>query len=366
MFVALRDLAFARGRFTLIASVVALITLLVGFLTGLTGGLAGQNVDSVLSWKADRLVLSAPADGAEPEMATSSLTQKEIDAYSHAAGDIDITPVGVSQTSAEHGDHTTGVAIMAGAPGAGTGPGQADGVAAPAVGQVVLSEDAADALGASTGDEVSVAGQDLRVAAVTGTGHYSHVPVVSVAKTTWQELAARTGSPSGTVATALIVTGSPSKDAVASADTAAHTTSLSGLSQLTAIGSFRSEIGSLGLMIGLLLAISALVIGAFFTVWTLQRKADIAVLKALGTPVSALRRDALGQAGVVLVIGIAIGLGIVTAVGSLLTGTLPFILSPLTTLGPGVLMALLGLVGAAAALRSVTRTDPLTALGSNR
>lgn len=44
MFVAWRDLRFARGRFVLIGSVVALITLLVGFLDGLTGGLAAQNV----------------------------------------------------------------------------------------------------------------------------------------------------------------------------------------------------------------------------------------------------------------------------------------------------------------------------------
>ena len=49
MFVALRDLRFARGRFVLIGSVVALITVLVGFLSGLTGGLATQNISAVLS-----------------------------------------------------------------------------------------------------------------------------------------------------------------------------------------------------------------------------------------------------------------------------------------------------------------------------
>ncbi|QUY61226.1 hypothetical protein [Gulosibacter molinativorax] len=44
MFVAWRDLGFARGRFALIASVVLLITLLVGFLGGLTQGLANANI----------------------------------------------------------------------------------------------------------------------------------------------------------------------------------------------------------------------------------------------------------------------------------------------------------------------------------
>ena len=48
MFVALRDLRFARGRFLLIGSVVGLITVLVGFLSGLTGGLAIQNISAVL------------------------------------------------------------------------------------------------------------------------------------------------------------------------------------------------------------------------------------------------------------------------------------------------------------------------------
>jgi hypothetical protein len=55
------------------------------------------------------------------------------------------------------------------------------------------------------------------------------------------------------------------------------------LQSLTALGSFRSEIGSLLLlMVAMLFGISALVVGAFFTVWSIQRQLDVAVLKALG------------------------------------------------------------------------------------
>ena len=43
MFVGIRDVFYARGRFALIGSVVGLITLLLVMLTGLTGGLASQN-----------------------------------------------------------------------------------------------------------------------------------------------------------------------------------------------------------------------------------------------------------------------------------------------------------------------------------
>lgn len=119
-------------------------------------------------------------------------------------------------------------------------------------------------------------------------------------------------------------------------------------------------------MIAMLFGVSALVVGAFFTVWTMQRAGDIAVLKALGASDASLIRDALGQALVVLVLAIGAGIAVVAVLGSLAGGTLPFLLSPLTTLLPAAAMAVLGLAGAAVALRTVTHADPLTALGSNR
>ncbi len=138
------------------------------------------------------------------------------------------------------------------------------------------------------------------------------------------------------------------------------------LSSLTALPTFRSEIGSLALMIAMLFGVSALVVGAFFTVWTMQRAADVAVLKALGASTPALVRDAIGQALVVLVVGVGVGIGATTALGALAGSALPFLLSPLTTLAPALALIVLGLAGAAVSLRIVTSSDPLTALGSTR
>ncbi|MDF2917901.1 MAG: ABC-type antimicrobial peptide transport system, permease component, partial [Microbacterium sp.] len=144
------------------------------------------------------------------------------------------------------------------------------------------------------------------------------------------------------------------------------TTASSPLSSLTALSTFRSEIGSLALMIAMLFGVSALVVGAFFTVWTMQRSGDIAVLKALGASTPALVRDALGQALVVLAVGVGVGIGLTALLGTLAGGALPFVLSPLTTLVPAAIMIALGVLGAAVSLRTVTSSDPLTALGSTR
>ena len=90
-------------------------------------------------------------------------------------------------------------------------------------------------------------------------------------------------------------------------------------------------------MVALLFGISALVIGAFFTVWTMQRSGDIAVLKALGAShrLAASRRTRPGRSSC-WSSGSASGPPLVAALGSALAGrALPFLLSPLTTLVPG-------------------------------
>ncbi len=162
----------------------------------------------------------------------------------------------------------------------------------------------------------------------------------------WQAYAAATGSPDA-YATVLAIGGTPDWEA---GDAANDTLSEGTLGSLMALSAFRSEIGSLLLMVALLFGISGLVIGAFFTVWTMQRKGDVAVLKALGASTRSLVRDALGQALIVLVLGIGTGLSLVAVMGTFAGTALPFMLSPITTLLPGAIMIALGLAGAAFAL----------------
>lgn len=359
MFVAWRDLRFARGRFVLIGSVVALITLLVGFLAGLTGGLAAQNVSAVLDLPGERIVLQQPSSG-QASFSESSISAASVEKWRGADGVQDVLPVGIAQGKAKAHDTTASVALF-GLPRGGTSSTVTD-LAPAAADEVGLSSGAAKDLGGvEVGDRVSILGKAYTVASVGGDAWYSHTPVVALTPAAWSQLSKSTGGDGE--ATALAVTGAPDWSAIAERT---HTVAQPPLLSLAALDAFKSEIGSLGLMIAMLFGISALVVGAFFTVWTMQRSGDVAVLKALGATTRSLVRDALGQALVVLVVGIGIGMLVVVGLGTLAGGALPFLLSPLTTLAPAVAMAVLGLLGAAVALRSVTRSDPLTALGSNR
>ncbi|OUE24607.1 FtsX-like permease family protein [Clavibacter michiganensis] len=361
MFVARRDLRFALGRFALIGAVVALITLLVGFLAGLTGGLAEQDVSAVLGLPGDRLVLAQP-DAGQPSFAQSSLDDATVAAWRGTAGVTAVTPVGIVQGRATPaGDAGSAVAVaLFGVPHGAPGSTVTD--LAPAADDAVgLSSAAARSLHAAVGDRITVAGTDYRVASVGGDASYSHTPVVALTPAAWAAADQRLGGDGD--ATVLAVSGSPDWDV---AQTATRTVAQPALTSLGALDTFKSEVGSLGLMIAMLFGVSALVVGAFFTVWTMQRAGDIAVLKALGASDASLIRDALGQALVVLVLGIGVGIAVVAGLGALASGTIPFLLSPLTTVLPAAVMAVLGLAGAAVALRTVTHADPLTALGSNR
>ncbi|MEU1027100.1 ABC transporter permease, partial [Streptomyces sp. NPDC005904] len=206
------------------------------------------------------------------------------------------------------------------------------------------------------------------VARVASDAAYSHTPGGWISLDDWQRLGRGGGrGPSGEQQATVIALRTGDGVDLAAGDQAAGTATKSRDGALSAIGSYQAENGSLQLMRGFLFVISALVIGAFFTVWTIQRGTDIAVLKALGASTPYLLRDALGQAVAMLVVGTAVGSGIAAAAGGVISGgDVPFVLEPATVLGPAGVMIALGAVGAGLSVRRITAVDPLVALGSAR
>lgn len=364
MFVAWRDLRFAKGRFALMGTVVVLITLLVGLLSGLTAGLARENTSAVTGLNADHLAFAAPPDGQSVSFTNSTVEESAWRSWAKQPGVSAAEPLGIRtlNATAADGKHTAAVSAFGVEPDGGLAP---DGGGSVATGKVVLSEQAADDLGAGTGDRLRIDSTDVTVAAVEGDASYSHTPVVWTSLDDWQRFGAD-GSGSAQHATVIALTTTGDAD-LAAGDAAVGTSTLSREDSLTAIGSYQAENSSLQMMRGFLYAISALVIGAFFTVWTIQRSGDIAVLKALGASTPYLLRDALGQAVVMLAIGTGVGTALASGIGALVSGgAVPFVLDAATVLVPAAVMIVLGAVGAALSIRRITAVDPLTALGSAR
>ena len=362
MFVALRDLRHARGRFALMLVVITLITFLVTFLASLTAGLSRESTSAITELPVDHLAFAMPEAGDDPEFTASTVTQAQWQKWAETPGVARAEPLGVAMTRAES-TTTASVTALGVEPTSSLLP---DGARDLSDGAIVLSAGAASALSVGAGDPVTIAGQEFQVGSVVDAEvSFAHTPVVWTTLDDWQAIGAPSANAAGTSqATVVALTLEPGAS-IAATDAAVGTTTVTTAQSRSAISSFSSENGSLTLMQAFLMAISALVVGAFFTVWTISRSGDVAVLKALGASTPYLLRDAIGQAALVLVLGVGVGSALAAAGAALLAGVVPVVVGATTTLVPAVVLVLMGLIGASLAIIRITRVDPHSALAAH-
>jgi putative ABC transport system permease protein len=237
--------------------------------------------------------------------------------------------------------------------------------AAPGSGQVAVGRRLAADDGLGVGAAVTVGSQRLTVSGITDDRSYAHAPTVWTSEPTWQRISGQDRP------TVLAVrpggAGTAALDQLDQLDQAQNTRAVSRAAATDGIDGYAAEQGSLTMIQGFLLVISALVVGAFFTVWTVQRGPDIAVLKAIGASSVSLLGDAIGQAAVLLALGTSVGAASGLVGGAVLSGAgTPFAVTAATVAVPFAAMLGLGLLGAALAVRRIVSVDPLTALGAHR
>lgn len=355
MFIALRDLRFARGRFVLLGSVIALMSFIVVMLGGLTAGLGAASISAVDRLPVNHLAFQQPAAGQGVSFTNSALPADAAARIGAERGVRSAHPVGVSTAQLTTAESVTAVTVIGTDPA--LFPARQSG-RAPQLNEIAVTKGLAADQHLHVGDQVTVAGQRLRVVAVVAETSFNHLPVLYSDIATWQGLAHTT---------TITAVGLDLGTAVATAVEAATGVQIVSKSDaFAAVGAYSSEQGSLNLMRILLIVVSALVIGSFFTVWTMQRAGDLAVARALGASRRYLLGDALGQAAVVLVAGAAVGAVAAIAAGLIAAKAVPFLLTTSTVALALGAMLVVGLLGATIAVRRVSTVDPLTALGAAR
>lgn len=394
MFLALRDIVSARGRFSLISFVVGLITVLLVMLTGLTGGLAKHNTSALQALAPERYVFTS--DG--PSFQESQVTTSDVQEWQELVDDgSQVIPLGTAQTRLEAGS-AMGVAVLglpagtkvpapvvsgAGAAGTEIAGVTAAGVAAETEAEadsaasqeaqeavvaedgIVVSQEIVAEAGVQPGETVEIGGVEQPVSAVVADEHYSHQPVVWASTQVWQQISRAHDDVVGTVLAvdtrdrhAGALRDEEWQDAENQTGDSAATVEES----FSGLAAYQSEQASLQLIQVLLYAISALVTVAFLSVWTIQRSRDLSVLRALGASPGYVWKDALGQAAVVVGIGVVLGAGVGWAAGVWAGGSVPFDLQWTTIVVPAAGIWVLGMCGALVATRRVKKIDPASAL----
>ncbi|RUP94324.1 ABC transporter permease [Corynebacterium pseudodiphtheriticum] len=392
MFLALRDIVSARGRFSLISFVVGLITVLLVMLTGLTGGLAKHNTSALEALAPERYVFTSD----EPSFQESQVTTSDVQEWQELVdADSQVIPLGTAQTRLEAGS-AMGVAVLglpagtkvpapvvsgAGAAGSEIAGATGTGVAAEAgadsaepqetqeavLGEdgIVVSQEIVAEAGVQPGETVEIGGVEQPVSAVVADEHYSHQPVVWASTQVWQQISRAHDDVVGTV---LAVdtrdrhAGALRDEEWQDAENQTGDSVATVEDSFSGLAAYQSEQASLQLIQVLLYAISALVTVAFLSVWTIQRSRDLSVLRALGASPAYVWKDALGQAAVVVGIGVVLGAGVGWAAGVWAGNSVPFDLRWTTIVVPAAGIWVLGMCGALVATRRVKKIDPASAL----
>jgi putative ABC transport system permease protein len=376
MFLGLRELRFARLRFALMGAVVALIAVLMVLLSGLSVGLVNDGVSGLKKLPVTSFAFQhgVQADAAFSrsvvDLATVAVWQKQ-------PGVAEAAPFGNTLVNARNERGTEiDLALFGVEPGTFVAPLPAIGAGLGTTANGIVVSQTAIENGLRIGDRVTVdrlGTQMVVVGSLAGQHTFGHVDVAYVALPLWQQIKAGVapGEPIPVhvrnEATAVAVRSESGMTVDLSAgDRAAGTESLSLADSFGASPGYTAETSTLMLIQVFLYAIAALVVGAFFTVWTIQRKQEIAVMRAMGAPTGYLLGDGLGQAFVLLLVSTGVGIGVGTGAGSLVGGGAPFALTGAAVGLAAVLLLVLGLAGAAAAISRIAAVDPVSALGANR
>ncbi len=219
------------------------------------------------------------------------------------------------------------------------------------------------------GDRITLdrAGMTLRVAGIAPAATYGHVDLIYAPIALWRQ--ATYGQVTGGVlpATARGLASAAALRVQPGTDVAAIGARLGvdiETKQQAYAGSpgYVAETSTMSLIIDFLYVIAALIVGAFFTVWTIQRKTDIGLLKALGASNGAVLRDALGQVALVMVVATGIGALAGSGIGTLIQGgKVPFALQSGAIVTAAVVLVVAGMAGSLAAVRRITAVDPIIA-----
>ena len=221
---------------------------------------------------------------------------------------------------------------------------------------------------------------EVEVIGITDELNIGHVPIVYAPLRKWQE--ATYGPPGGappgeqlpdivfdfvSILAMQLADGVPA-ERIAEIDDEIGTSTLNRNRFYAASTGYIEEVRTVQIIQIFLFLISAVVIGAFFSIWTIQRTREIGLVKALGASNGYLLRDALGQASIILLLGIAVGLGAGLLLGQYIMANtaLPYMLAP-DEIGQAMLLLLIaGLLGGALSIRRITAVDPIIALGQEQ
>ncbi|MBD8840103.1 ABC transporter permease [Paenibacillus sp. FSL K6-4396] len=372
MYLAIREMRYAKGRYALIATIMVLVSFLVLFVTGLAQGLAYDNAASVKNMAATHFVLEQDSNH---RFTRSQVDQDQLNQARSVVGQENAEPLGVKMTTVSPMGDTKkiDVTLFMVNPEGWLAPAVTEGtpITDQTNGQVVVDHKLAESgvtIGTVLVDQAS--GMKWTVGGFVQNESFSHSPVVFLNEEEWVTLQGGSRTTQGsadTNANAPIYNAIAVKDAGEQVDELSaampNTEVITKSDAVSAIPGYKEEQGSLLMMIAFLYVISAFVLAVFFYVITIQKTSQFGILKAIGTRNGYLAGSVSLQVFILSVGSLVISVLLVRLFESILPASMPFQLGLSTLASTCILFILMSMAGSLFSVWKVTKIDALDAIG---
>ncbi|SHN73154.1 putative ABC transport system permease protein [Paenibacillus sp. ov031] len=370
MYLAIREMRFAKGRYALIATIMVLVSFLVLFVTGLAQGLAYDNAASIKNMAATHFVLEQDSNH---RFTRSQVNQDQLEQTRSVVGQENAEPLGVKMTTVSPAGDTKkiDVTLFMVNPEGWLAPTVTEGSPITDLkdGQVVVDQKLSES-GVRIGTELvdQASGTKWTVGGFVEKESFSHSPVVFLNEQEWLAIQEGSRTSQGTANS-----NAPEYSAIAVKDAGEKVDSLSSAlpntevitksDAVSAIPGYKEEQGSLLMMIAFLFVISAFVLAVFFYVITIQKTSQFGILKAIGTRNSYLAGSVSLQVLLLSIGSLVISVLLVQLFESILPASMPFQLGLSTLALTCVLFVVMSMAGSLFSVWKVTKIDALDAIG---
>ncbi|HSB85227.1 MAG TPA: ABC transporter permease [Ilumatobacteraceae bacterium] len=370
MRLAFRELRRRPGRFVTATIILTLVAVLVMFLGGLLDGLIRGSTGALRAQDADVIVYS--------DAARSTFVRSRIDADVRAAveavpGVVRVGGIGVVQLGARvpgNGSRDLAATALFGYELAPSG------IPEPPDPGEVYADDVLRADGVELGMEILLgpARSPVTVIGFVTDVSYSGQGSLWAEPETWREVLAANRPdvrlPDDSFQ-ALLVQADDGVDVARltgeiDGATGGDVESLSVTDAIDAIPGVRQQRSTFNQIIGVTIAIAAVVVALFFALLTVEHLALYGVLKALGARSRTLFAGLVAQAVAVTTTASIIAAGAAFGIDKIIpVGSIPLDISPRRVLTSAALLLVAAIVGCGFSLRRVLRVDPASAIGTS-
>ncbi|GAO99477.1 ABC transporter permease [Fructobacillus ficulneus] len=349
MFLALREIKKEKFRYGLVVAVITLTAYLIFILSALALGLSNENTIAVNSWQTKSIILSKDANG---DLTQSLLTVNNQANYSGASQDLVGLAPGILKQGAKR-DAATFIGVPT--QSAITSKIQlTKGRLWHKSSEVVLSSKLADQ-GLKIGQKITLGlnSQQLTVVGFAKSAEYNMAPIVYGDLSQWA--AVKGVNPS------FIGSGYVSHNQVKIANN--NLQDLTKKELFNKMPGYSAQNKTFVFMIVFLVIISIVIVTIFLYILTVQKMANLAVLRAQGIPSRYLLWNTLAETLMIMVLAVLTALILAAGTGEIMPAAVPMFFSLSLMTLTGLAMVLMGLLGAVVPMQLIAKIDPVTVIG---